>query len=71
MKKIMLIIAVVALSISASAQTKYWDSSRPELHKQNTGTAHVLSTDLRLVSVQVSTPQNNMPLTTSRITRTD
>ena len=30
MKKIMLIIAVVALSISASAQTKYWDSSRPE-----------------------------------------
>ena len=27
MKKIMLIIAVVALSISASAQTKYWDSS--------------------------------------------
>ena len=55
MKKIMLIIAVVALSISASAQTKYWDSSRPE-HRFTFG---------------VSTPQNNMPLTTSRITRTD
>lgn len=30
MKKIMLILAAAAFSISASAQTKYWDSSRPE-----------------------------------------